>query len=348
MPGLPPGHGLGRLTLRLQGPRTRVTDQEIETVGGEVIEGVAEELVLYVNGTARELVADSGPFETSIPLQQGLNQVRAVARDWRGVEAEDTITVKYIPPPVPNGIAITSPKDGYVLPHDAPPIILVEGRVEDLNVSTVWLVANDRRITVRARNGRFHKALPVLEPVLHLRAEFPLNGGSPPRSSSVTVRAPSPNLSHVLLLLEWPQEVAGNHVTANATWRARPERLDVPIRKVPLKHVGPSKEDFLPEAFYVRMMPGVYTFLLQSRVALTGIVRATLVLPESGRLKARSLRGITVKGTGDVVLAKVLLPQGVFWEQDDWFSGQSESSYTVTKFRFPEGVTWTERKNDFK
>ena len=167
-------------------------------------------------------------------------------------------------------------------------------------------------------------------------------------SRSVTVRAPSPSLSHALLLLEWPQEVAGNHVKANATWRARPERLDVPIRKVPLKLVGPSKEDFLPEAFYLQMRPGVYTFLLESRAALTGNVRATLVLPESGRLKARRLRGVTIKGAEEVVLAKVLLPQGAYWDQDEWFTGQSESSYSLTKFRFPEGVTWTERKSDFK
>jgi len=51
---------------------------------------------------------------------------------------------------------------------------------------------------------------------------------------------------------------------------------------------------------------------------------------------------------GRAVMAKVLLPQGILWEQDDWSSGRSESAETVTKFRIPEGITWTERKADLR
>jgi hypothetical protein len=50
-----------------------------------------------------------------------------------------------------------------------------------------------------------------------------------------------------------------------------------------------------------------------------------------------------VAGAGRVAIARVLLPQGVLWEQDGWFTGRSASGDTVTKFRFPDGVTWTER-----
>ena len=47
-------------------------------------------------------------------------------------------------------------------------------------------------------------------------------------------------------------------------------------------------------------------------------------------------------------MTEVLLPQGILWEQDDWFTGRSESTDTVTKFRLPEGITWTERKSDLR
>ena len=133
-----------------------------------------------------------------------------------------------------------------------------------------------------------------------------------------------------------------------ATWRAHPERLDVPIRTVPLRAFGASTRDSLPEIFTLRMKPGVYTFVLRARAVSTGNVRPILYLPEAGHLKARELRPVSLKGTSEVVLAKVLLPQGVFWEQDEWFTGQSESADTVTKFRFPEGISWTERKGDFR
>lgn len=260
--------------------------------------------------------------------------------------AADNITIKYVPPPVPNGIAITSPQDGYSLLPDTPPVILVEGQVEDWDVSTVWLVANDRRIAVRSRNGRFRKVLPLLEPVLHLGAELPPNGGPPRRSRVVTVRVPSPSRSHGLLLMDWPEGVVGNRVEVEAAWRASPQRLDVPIRRVPMKVFGAPPKDVLPEAFTFRTEPGVYTFVLRGHAMSASGVRVSLILPEGDHLKARELRPVSLNGTGGVVLAKVLLPQGVLWGDDEWFTGQSESADSVTKFRFPEGISWTERKKD--
>ncbi len=345
-PGSPAGRGFGRLAVRLDGPRSRVTDHEIEAVSGKILGGVPVQLALYVNGMEREVVAAAGSFEVSVSLRRGLNHLRAVAKDWRGIETEDTIAVKYVPPPVPNGIAITSPRDGYTLPPDAPPVIVVEGQVEDWDVSTVWLVANDRRIAVRAHDGRFRKALPLLDPVIHLWAELPPNGKPPQRSQGVTVHAGSASPSHGLLLVDWPQGVASDQVKVKATWRAHPGRLDVPIRTVPLRAFGASTRDSLPEIFTLRMKPGVYTFLLRARAVSTGDVRPILYLPEAGHLKARELRMVSLNGTGEVVLAKILFPQGVLWEQDEWFTGQSESADTVTKFRFPEGISWTERKAD--
>ncbi|MEE9154672.1 MAG: hypothetical protein V3U42_11340, partial [candidate division NC10 bacterium] len=315
-------------------------------VSGKILGGVPVQLALYVNGMEREVVAAAGSFEVSVSLRRGLNHLRAVAKDWRGIETEDTIAVKYVPPPVPNGIAITSPRDGYTLPPDAPPVIVVEGQVEDWDVSTVWLVANDRRIAVRAHDGRFRKALPLLDPVIHVWAELPPNGKPPQRSQGVTVHAGSASPSHGLLLVDWPQGVASDQVKVKATWRAHPGRLDVPIRTVPLRAFGASTRDSLPEIFTLRMKPGVYTFLLQARAVSTGDVRPILYLPEAGHLKARELRMVSLNGTGEVVLAKILFPQGVLWEQDEWFTGQSESADTVTKFRFPEGISWTERKAD--
>ena len=47
-------------------------------------------------------------------------------------------------------------------------------------------------------------------------------------------------------------------------------------------------------------------------------------------------------------MARILLPQGILWEQDDWFTGQSQSADSVTKFRLPDGVAWTERKTDLR
>jgi hypothetical protein len=38
-----------------------------------------------------------------------------------------------------------------------------------------------------------------------------------------------------------------------------------------------------------------------------------------------------------------MLPQAVLWDQDEWFTGRSESSDSITKFR-DDGTSWIERK----
>ena len=271
---------------------------------------------------------------------------RAVAEDGQGLATEDSLTIEHVPPPVPDGVAIMSPRDGHVLPADVPPIILIEGQIQDRDVSTIWLVANDRRIAVRAHEGRFHKVLPVLDPVLHVWAELPSGGEESQRSRAVTIRAPSRSLAHGLLLLEWPEGVTADQVKLEATWRAHAERLDDPVHTVPLHTFGRSQDNVPPEAFFLRLNPGVYTFALHARSGLPSDVRATLHLPGADRLEARPLKPLSLKRAGEGVLAKVLFPQGVFWDQDEWFSGRSESVDTMTKFRFPEGISWTERKSD--
>jgi hypothetical protein len=42
------------------------------------------------------------------------------------------------------------------------------------------------------------------------------------------------------------------------------------------------------------------------------------------------------------------MPHAILWDQEDWFSGRSESVDAVTKFRIPEGISWVERKVDLQ
>jgi hypothetical protein len=249
---------------------------------------------------------------------------------------------------VPGGIAITSPRDGYTPPPDAPPLILVEGQVEDRNVPAVRLVANGHTISVPVRDGRFRKVLPLVDSVLRLRAEVQDDGGGPLHSREVTIHAPSVIPSMGVFLVEWPEGMAGNQVEFSATWRGSPERLDVPSQRVSVQTFGASPGDAPPEAFYFRIKPGVYTFLLRARSVSMSGVRPSLYLPQGNHLTSRQLRPVSPNRSGEAVLAKILFPHGVLWEQDDWFTGESQGADTVTKFRFPEGIGWMERKRDLQ
>lgn len=336
------------LLVRLDGSRARITDKGVEIVSGQIVSGKPERLVLYSNGVPRDVVVEEKSFQASVVLAPGLNQLRAVATDWRGVQVEDAITLEYVPSPIQSRVVISSPKDGVRLGPDDLPVVVVEGQVEDHRLSTVWIVANDARIPVRSYNGRFRHAVPAFEPVLRLRVETERDNRPPDHSQTVTVYSAASSHATGVLVIDWPPATVGIRAEVTATWRATPARLDPPAQPIPLHIPGATPDRLPPDIFCIRnIKPGVHTFLLSYRApAVPTDVHATLYLPETGSVNVRSLGPLRLKPSGEVILARVLVPQGILWEQDDWFTGHSESADTVTKFRFPEGISWRERKRD--
>ncbi|MGH7402908.1 MAG: hypothetical protein ACREKQ_10800 [Candidatus Rokuibacteriota bacterium] len=346
-PGSPFGLGLERARVRLDGPRTWVTDQPIRTVSGTVMGGVPERLVLYVNGIATDMTSARRTFETAVLLRPGANEVRAVVTGPTGLQTEDTITVQYVPRPS-SSIALTSPPDGLTLGPDDPPVVVVEGAVDDQAATSVWIVANDRRIPVATSEGRFRHILLLPDPLVHLWAETS-SGGAVHRSGAVTIRTTGgARPPSGVLVMQWPAGTEGSSVEVTATWRAHPERLDTIVRTMRLPAVGKTAGGAASNIFYLRgLKPGVYTLILRYRgAAPLGDVRPTLYLPDKDHLTPRALNPVPLNGAGRRVLTKVLMPHGVLWNQENWFSGRSESVDTVTKFRIPEGISWVERKAD--
>jgi hypothetical protein len=265
----------------------------------------------------------------------------------RQLETEDSI--KYAAPTAP-GVTLTSPPDGLVVTPDDPPVIVVEGRVEDRSTTTLWLVVNDRRIPVEAFEGRFRKVLPVTEPSLRVWAETSPPGKPLDRSQIVTVRAVGQRAPSGLLVMEWPKGTQNLDVEVSALWRPHSDRLDEAGKPIRLAGVPRSSGVAPLDIFWLRnVRAGVYTMIARYRgLPPNGEVHPTLYVPDRDGLAARVAHPIRLDGTGKAILARVLMPQGVLWEQDEWFSGSSQSTDTVTKFRFPEGVNWTERTVDLQ
>ena len=343
----PFGLSLGRALVRLDGPRTWVTDQPIPTVSGRVVGSAPERLVLYVNGVPTDVRVAHRTFEASVPLQPGANELRAVVTGPDGLEAEDAITVQYVPPTPPIRIALTSPPDGLTLGPDDPPVVVVEGEIGGETVATVWIVANDRRIPVAARGGRFRHVLLLPDPTVHLWAETAV-GDTARRSEAVTVRTAGGRPRAGVLVMHWPTGTEGASVEISATWRAHSERLDGPAQTVRLPGAATTSDGSPSDVFYLRgLRPGVHTLIVRYRgTAPLGDVRPTLYLPDKDHLTSRAIRPVSLNGAGRRVLTKILMPHAILWEQEDWFSGRSESVDTVTKFRIPEGISWVERKAD--
>ena len=348
--GVAGGASLGRARVRFDGPRARITQRDLETVTGSISFGSADRVVVYVNETPSDLVVGGDGFRTPVRLQPGANRLRAVATGPDGIEAEDSIAIDYAPAGASaRGVALTSPADGTVVTPEDPPVVVVEGRVEDRSLTTLWLVINDRRIPVRASEGRFRRVVPMVEPVLRIRAETGRAGEVEDRSQLVTVRALGRRGPSGVLLIEWPSGTHDLDAEVSALWRPHPDRLDEraqPVRLAVLKPSGAGPAD----TFWLRnARAGAYTIVLRYRgLPPDGELRPTLYVPEGDGLGARPVRPIRLEGSGKAVLARALLPQGVLWEQNEWFSGSSESVDTVIKFRFPEGINWVERKVDLQ
>jgi hypothetical protein len=259
-------------------------------------------------------------------------------------------SIGYAPPVPSNGIALSSPADGLIITPDDPPVVVVEGSVDDSRTTTLWVVANDRRIPVRVSDGRFRKILPAVEPTLRVWAESSHAGEPGSRSQIVTVHATGARKPSAILVMEWPRESQDLDVQVSAFWRARPDNLDDVAQPIRLTAVSQPSSTGPSDVFWLRnARPGVYSMVLRYRGLPPNVdVHPTLYVPDGHGLAARAIRPVRLGSSGKAVLARVLFPQGVLWEQDGWFSGSSESVDTVTKFRFPDGISWVERKADLQ
>ena len=264
--GSPPGLGLARVRVQLEGPQARVTDQSSETVSGKILGGAPERLVLYVNDAPQEVPLDGRSFQAPVALAKGQNRLRAVVTGPGGTQAEDAVSIEYVPRPADNGIALVSPRDGLAIGPDDLPVIVVEGEVRDATATEVWVVANGLRISVAVREHRFRAVVPVFEPVTRVWAEARPNAGPLRRSETVTVRATSSRPGAGLLVMDWPVEAAAVQADVSAVWRGASGSLEPPATAVSLKPFRTSPDAPLPAAFVLGTpRPGVYVFTLTIR-----------------------------------------------------------------------------------
>jgi hypothetical protein len=217
-------------------------------------------------------------------------------------------------------------------------VVVVEGEVDDPGATAVWLFANKVRVRALLKDRRFRQVLPVLEKDVRLQAETSGAGDRLIRSEPVTVHAGIVTETAAVIVVDAPD------VRVTGSWRGTPARIDVPVYPVTLKTVDPASG--LPRGiFYLRnLREGVYTVSIGSSSTVSE--SSVMYVRAENQVTAHPLS--SANGMLSRVVTKLLMPFGVLWDQNTWFTGRSEAADTVTKFRFPEGVTWTERKSDLR
>lgn len=91
------------------------------------------------------------------------------------------------------------------------------------------------------------------------------------------------------------------------------------------------------EAVIERSREGIYIFLVEPEGSEPVQGRFLLKLFET---KAKTVTGRQISGQTEVV--RLLMPEGILWEDDSAFSGNIEDSDSITKFNSESGLVWKE------
>lgn len=90
---------------------------------------------------------------------------------------------------------------------------------------------------------------------------------------------------------------------------------------------------------------GTYTFVIENKDKKTYHADAVFYIYQgkSGE-RIRKYADIMIKND-DVNKIKFILPEAVFWDDEDYFSGSIEDARSVTKFNYNTGLSWKEDKD---
>ncbi|HEY7676847.1 MAG TPA: hypothetical protein VIG69_07230 [Candidatus Methylomirabilis sp.] len=326
-----------------------MTAQGVQPFVGRVAGGVPKGILISLNGEQQVLDVWGTKFEGEVALRPGANQIRAVAMGPRGILAEESVSVQYVPPAPSPDIRIVKPLDGTTLDGASPDVVTVEGEAIQPAGGMATLVFNGFTMPVPIRNGRFSTTVPVIATLLKIWAEMPGEGASR-RSLPVTVRTEGAKPSRGYVLLYLPTSAAKFDARALLAHRSDPAEAHGPRKVITLSAAaGPGPENKVLLFPFQQTQPGAYTIALEYRLPPGEPVErgwGLIFAPGARGYRVLRLGPFPLGGKGRATLAKFLLPQAVFWEEDAWFNAFAEGSDSLTKFHYSDGVSWTEPKGE--
>jgi hypothetical protein len=142
--------------------------------------------------------------------------------------------------------------------------------------------------------------------------------------------------------------VAGDGVKLTVAFRELPrsrrDRTPTKAEARRLQQVAPvtaKRDERTKEAVIEKAGEGVYIFSAEPETAKEAQASFTLTIFEAGkREKTASIGTRTLQAK--TVVARVLMPEGVLWDDDSAFTGSLEDSDSTTKFNAQTGLYWKE------
>jgi hypothetical protein len=252
-------------------------------------------------------------------------------------------------------IVITEPQDGTVFNINRDKAIAVRGTIDDPDITMAIVVLNGKRIEVEVQEGRFETMFSEVADENTLMVEAINKSGRMGQSSLIRFLTIRPELQDIQVVLSCRASCGDIRLTALEG--PHPQSRNYRPFKPPIK-IKDSTVDYENDSPYIAKLmavqksrSGVYTIRLDanpSHVVSDCDPHMVVILygydSERVRTKVFHPSSISDPGKGPWISAKFLMPQGFFWDDDDWTTGQIEDSRSRTKFNNSLGIVWKELK----
>jgi hypothetical protein len=256
--------------------------------------------------------------------------------------------------PVSPEVAVSEPQEGTILNLAAGSSVLVRGTVNDPTIKTATVIINGSRVEVETHGGQFETMVSNVADENSLFVEATnaagLTGQSP-RVRFFTTR-PQPRDIQVILNLAAScgnihlKVLKGDHPQSRGY---TPFKIPSEVNNSPVEYRNSSP--YLAKVMAIeKAESGVFTLRLdphfsQTVTACDPHLIVILYGSDQSRIRTKVFHPSDASnGTGPWISAKFLMPQGLFWDDDDWTTGQIEDGRSIIKFNASQGIIWKEKK----
>ena len=304
----------------------------------------AKKLFAHVSGGASEVsgpsfsdLSQKKPAPTGRVFAAEVNQVEPGKARAINSDKDETASTK------PPAIRLTSPAAGQSDKKN----VAVKGKVSGYGIVSVVLTYNGRQRELLVRGGEFESEITLDEGRNLIRVDTAdASGETAADMVEVVYAAPvDPAKTRIDLVVRIEHNAAGAVLSTQHKWAPHPLSKGSGQAAAPeFKEDGGAKGGTVS---VLKALPGIYTIGVGYDTATSGPAEVTFEVTVFGydpaRRKNRKIGPVRIEGKGSIPAVRLLLPEGVFWEDDGWFSGVMESGRITTKYKMPEGIVWKER-----
>ncbi len=331
------GIPVGRPVVKITAPSRKKVGSKVQGISGTAQGNGVLRVILSINGDNTTIPVQNGRFLWDSVLREGKTTILATVWDMEGYSATDSITVEVLSPKNSFELSIDEPAGGEV----ESPVAMVRGRVEDATVDTVRLIVNGEFIETPVEDGYFEKTVFLKERENTLEAEAINPAGLAARSGVLKVEVKNPMIPDILFHLLCDDHDMESHPKVTLRERSQLDDEKGAVSDVDAVEMMSANEGYWEKVFAVEeARDGAYTLKVSGG---RGTDCKLVVTLNSSKRKVRVFEKRLLEGE-EWAVGRFLFPEGVFWDEDEWFSGRIEDKDSITKYRSPEGITWKELK----